>query len=51
MGKKVLWIVLIVVAAVFVLKVFFDIDAIELAKGFAAWLFDLVWGNREFRRG
>jgi len=51
MGKKVLWIALIVVVAVFVLKFFFDINAIELAKGFVAWLFDLVWGNREFRKG
>lgn len=51
MGKTVLWITLIVVLAVMALQLFFDIDAIELAKGFLSWLFDLLWGNRGYRRG
>lgn len=51
MGKTVLMITLIVVVVVLVLKFFFDIDAIELGKGFLSWLFDLLWGNRAYRRG
>jgi len=51
MGKTVLWITLVVVSAVMALKLFFDIDAIELAKGFVSWLYDLFWGNRGYRRG
>ncbi len=44
-------ITLIVVVAVLVLRFFFNIDAIELGKGFLSWLFDLFWGNRSYRRG
>lgn len=51
MGKMVLRIGLIVVLAVMALKLFFDIDAIELGKGFLFWLYDLLWGNRGYRRG
>jgi len=51
MFKRLFWIVLVVVAAVVVLKYFFDIDAIALGKGFLSWLFDLIWGNRAGRQG
>jgi hypothetical protein len=50
-ARTVLFIALIAAAVVIVLKLAFDIDAIELVKGFLGWLFDLVWGNRELRRG
>lgn len=51
MGKTVLRVTLVVVAAVLVLRGFFDIDAIALGKGFLSWLYDLFWGNRIYRRG
>lgn len=51
MGKTVLLITLIVVVAVIVLKLVFDIDALELFKGFISWLFELIWGNRIYRKG
>jgi hypothetical protein len=51
MGKTVLWITLIVVVAVMALKLFFDIDSIELTKGFLSWIYDLFWGNWSYRRG
>lgn len=51
MGKTVLWIALVVALAVMALKLFFDIDAVELGKGFLFWLYDLLWGNRGYRRG
>jgi len=51
MGKTLLWITLFVVLSVMVLKFFFDIDAVELTKGFLSWLYDLLWGNRGYRRG
>jgi hypothetical protein len=51
MGKTVLMVTLVVVVAVLALKFFFEIDAIELGKGFLSWLYDLLWGNRSYRRG
>jgi hypothetical protein len=51
MGKTILWITLIVVLAVMALQLFLDIDAIGLTKGFLSWLYDLLWGNRGYRRG
>lgn len=51
MGKTVLLSALLVAVAVLALKFFFDLDAIELGKGFLSWLFDLLWGNRSARQG
>ena len=51
MGKTLLRITLVGVAAVLVLRYVFDIDATELGKGFLSWLYDLLWGSRSYRRG
>jgi len=46
MFKTVLWVALVVVVVVTASKLVFDIDAIELTKGFLSWLFDLLWRNQ-----